>query len=96
MKNNEIIRLKELIEKSKKEKRLEEELFDNSKDIKDKELHLSNINKLDIKLNQLSVKLNKLNGTYVEKEDTIKAPLGYVASDEECGGFFRTYSEEEY
>lgn len=92
MKDNEIIRLKELIEKFKKEKRLEEELFDKAKDIKDKELHLSNIRKLDVKLNQLSVKLN---GTYIE-EDTIKAPFEYIASAEEYGVFFRNSREEEY
>ena len=95
MKDKEIIRLKESIEKLKNEQRLEEELFDNSKDIKDKEFHLSNIEKLDVKLVRLGVKLRKLTRAYVE-EDTIKAPWDYVASPEEFGfcGAFRCDEDE--
>ena len=98
MKDKEIIRLKESIEKFKNEQRLEEELFDDSKDIKDKEFHLSNIEKLDVKLVRLGVKLRKLTGTYVEEEDTIKAPWDYVASPEEFGfcGAFRCDEDVEY
>ena len=95
MKDKEIIRLKESIEKFKNEQRLEEELFDNSKDIKDKEFHLSNIEKLDVKLVRLGVKLRESTGTYVE-EDTIKAPWDYVASPKEFGfcGAFRCDEDE--
>lgn len=97
-KDSEIIKLKELIEKAKQEKLKEEELFDNARDLKDKELHLSNIHELDTKLIQLSVKLKELNGTHAAaEEDSIKAPFNYVAKEEEYGfgGVFRTNNEEE-
>lgn len=97
MKDSEIIKIKELIEKAKQEKLKEEELFDNAKDIKDKELYLNNIHELDIKLIQLNVKLQRLNGTYAVEEDSIKAPFNYVAKEEEFGfgGVFKNNNEEE-
>lgn len=82
-KMKEIITLKELRGELKKKKELEEELFDNCNDIKLKELHLANINKLNIKIGQLNIRIKKIESTYVEDEDSIKAPFEYIASEEE-------------
>lgn len=77
-----------------KKLRKEEELFDNSKDIKSKEFHLSNINKLNVRIAQLNVKMQKTKGTYIEEEDRIKAPFDCILKEDDFPSFY--YNEDEY
>lgn len=63
------------LDKLRKKLKQEEELFDNSVDNESKELHLSNIHKLNIYIAQLNSK-NKI-------DDSIKAPFEYIWSEEE-------------
>lgn len=72
------------LDKLRKKLKQEEELFDNAVDNESKELHLSNIHKLNINIAQLNPK-NKIN-------DLIKAPFEYIGSEEES--LFFTDSDE--
>lgn len=72
------------IDKLRKKLKQEEELFDNAVDNESKELHLSNIHKLNINIAQLNPK-NKI-------DDLIKAPFEYIGSEEES--LFFTDSDE--
>lgn len=85
---NESIIIKEL----KKQLIKEEELFDNAKNIESKELHLSNINKLNVRIGQLNIKMQKNKGTYVEEEDRIKAPFDCVVRESDFPSFY--YNED--
>ena len=73
------------LDKLRKKLKQEQELFDNSVDNKSKELHLSNIHKLNVKIAQLNPK-NKID------DDLIKAPFEYIGSEEES--LFFTDSDE--
>lgn len=64
------------LDKLRKKLKQEEELFDNALDNESKELHLSNIHKLNVKIAQLNPK-NKID------DDLIKAPFEYIWSEEE-------------
>ena len=72
------------LDKLRKKLKQEEELFDNAVDNESKELHLSNIHKLNVKIAQLNPK-NKI-------DDLIKAPFEYIGSEEES--LFLTDSDE--
>ena len=72
------------LDKLRKKLKQEEELFDNAVDNESKELHLSNIHKLNINIAQLNQK-NKI-------DDLIKAPFEYIGSEEES--LFFTDSDE--
>lgn len=63
------------LDKLRNKLKQEEELFDNALDNESKELHLSNIHKLNINIAQL----NSNN----EIDDLIKAPFEYTGSEEE-------------
>lgn len=84
----EINKLKELQEELKQKKDLEEQLFDKAENLKDKELHLKNINELHIKMGAIQYRINKLKG--IEEEDYIQPPFDYVVRDGEYsfGGIF--------
>lgn len=73
------------LDKLRKKLKQEEELFDNAVDNESKELHLSNIHKLNINIAQLNPK-NKI------YDDLIKAPFEYIGSEEEY--LFFTDSDE--
>lgn len=73
------------LDKLRKKLKQEEELFDNAVDNESKELHLSNIYKLNIKIAQLNQK-NKID------DDLIKAHFEYIGSEEES--LFFTDSDE--
>jgi hypothetical protein len=73
------------LDKLRKKLKQEEELFDNAVDNESKELHLSNIHKLNVKIAQLNPK-NKID------DDLIKAPFEYIWSEEES--LFFTDSDE--
>lgn len=73
------------IDKLRKKLKQEEELFDNAVDNESKELHLSNIHKLNINIAQLNPK-NKID------DDLIKVPFEYIGSEEES--LFFTDSDE--
>lgn len=66
------------LDKLRNKLKQEEELFDNALDNESKELHLSNIHKLNVKIAQLNPK-NKID----DDDDLIKAPFDYVWSEEE-------------
>lgn len=72
------------LDKLRKKLKQEEELFDNAVDNESKELHLSNIHKLNINIAQLNPK-NKI-------DDLIKVPFEYIGSEEES--LFFTDSDE--
>ena len=93
----EVTKLERSLKELKKKLELENEAFDNSKGIKIKEQHLDNIRKIEYRIVRTNIEISKLKGTYIEEEDSIKAPWGYIASEEEFGmGFFRVSNEEEY
>ena len=73
------------LDKLRKKLKQEEELFDNAVDNESKELHLSNIHKLNVKIAQLNPK-NKID------DDLIKVPFEYICSEEES--LFFTDSDE--
>lgn len=75
------------LDKLRKKLKQEEELFDNAVDNESKELHLSNIHKLNVKIAQLNPK-NKID----DDDDLIKAPFEYIGSEEES--LFFTDSDE--
>lgn len=73
------------LDKLRKKLKQEEELFDNALDNESKELHLSNIHKLNVKIAQLNPK-NKID------DGLIKVPFEYIGSEEES--LFFTDSDE--
>lgn len=94
MNKKEIIKLKEKIEKLKKEKQKKEELFDNSKGLEIRRSCLDDIQNIDFKIHMLNVKLRKLTGTYEEEEDIIKMPLDSILTNPIDFGFCCSYEDE--